>query len=204
MDVFQAVLFFAFSATITPGPNNIMILSSGLNYGIRASMPHLFGICLGFPLMVLLVGLGFGLVFEQWPALHFYIKLAGVLYLLYLAWKIGSASPTRIESGHAKPFGFWQAAAFQWINGKAWIMASGAVAAFISLQSLHPFGDLLQICAAFLLVAFPCVGVWLGFGAWLKQYLNQPLYRRLFNLLMALLLVGSVFPVIRELLQEVQ
>ncbi|WP_337841985.1 LysE family translocator [Rheinheimera sp.] len=202
MDVFQAVLFFAFSATITPGPNNIMILSSGLNYGVRASLPHLFGICLGFPLMVLLVGLGFGLVFERWPALHYWIKLAGVLYLLYLAWKIGSASPTRIESGHARPFGFWQAAAFQWVNGKAWIMASGAVAAFISLQTQQPLGDLLQICAAFLLVAFPCVGLWLGFGAWLKQYLNQPLYRRLFNILMALLLVGSVLPVIQELVQE--
>jgi len=202
MDVFIAVMFFAFSTTITPGPNNIMMLSSGLNYGVRASLPHFFGICLGFPLMVLLVGLGFGLVFERWPDLHLWIKLAGVLYLLYLTLLIATSSPERIEQGQAKPFSFFQAAAFQWVNGKAWIMATGAVAAFVSLQSPQPYWDLAQITAAFLLMAFPCVGLWLGFGALLKRYLNQPLYRRLFNYLMALLLLGSIWPVALELYQQ--
>ncbi len=198
MDVFFAVLFFAFSTTITPGPNNIMMLSSGVNYGVKASLPHFFGICFGFPLMVLLVGLGFGVVFERFPQLHLWIKVAGVLYLLWLAWKIGSATPGSIEGSDAKPFSFLQAALFQWVNGKAWIMASGAVAAFTTVSG-NAWWDVTQITAAFLIVSFPCVGVWLSFGALLRSVLNQPLYQRIFNWAMALLLVLSVAPVLAEL-----
>lgn len=198
MDVFFAVLFFAFSTTITPGPNNIMMLSSGVNYGVKASLPHFFGICFGFPLMVLLVGLGFGVVFERFPQLHLWIKVTGVLYLLWLAWKIGSATPSSIEGSDAKPLSFLQAALFQWVNGKAWIMASGAVAAFTSVSG-NAWWDITQITAAFLLVSFPCVGVWLSFGALLRSVFNQPLYQRIFNWAMALLLVLSVAPVLAEL-----
>lgn len=198
MDVFFAVLFFAFSTTITPGPNNIMMLSSGVNYGVKASLPHFFGICLGFPLMVLLVGLGFGVVFERFPQLHIWIKVIGVLYLLWLAWKIGSATPSSIEGSNAKAFSFLQAALFQWVNGKAWIMASGAVAAFTTVSG-DAWWDVTQITAAFLLVSFPCVGLWLIFGAMLRTLLNQPLYQRIFNWAMALLLVLSVLPVFDEL-----
>lgn len=198
MDVFFAVLFFAFSTTITPGPNNIMMLSSGVNYGVKASLPHFFGICFGFPLMVLLVGLGFGVVFERFPLLHIWIKITGVLYLLWLAWKIGSSTPCSIEGSDAKPFSFLQAALFQWVNAKAWIMASGAVAAFTTVSG-NAWWDVTQITAAFLLVSFPCVGVWLTCGALLRSVLNQPLYQRVFNLTMALLLVLSVGPVLAEL-----
>lgn len=198
MDVFFAVLFFAFSTTITPGPNNIMMLSSGVNYGVKASLPHFFGICFGFPLMVLLVGLGFGVVFERFPQLHLWIKVTGVLYLLWLAWKIGSATPSSIEGSDAKPLSFLQAALFQWVNGKAWIMASGAVAAFTTAAG-NAWWDITQITAAFLLVSFPCVGVWLSFGALLRSVFNQPLYQRIFNWAMALLLVLSVAPVLAEL-----
>ncbi len=198
MDVFFAVLFFAFSTTITPGPNNIMMLSSGVNYGVKASLPHFFGICFGFPLMVLLVGLGFGVVFERFPQLHLWIKVTGVLYLLWLAWKIGSATPSSIEGSDAKPLSFLQAALFQWVNGKAWIMASGAVAAFTRVSG-NAWWDITQITAAFLLVSFPCVGVWLSFGALLRSVFNQPLYQRIFNWAMALLLVLSVAPVLAEL-----
>src|SRR5690606_27046332 len=99
MDLFLAVLFFAFSTTITPGPNNVMIMSSGMNYGIRASLPHLAGICLGFPLMVLLVGLGFGVVFERYPNLHQLIKVLGIAYLIWLAWRIAAAEPKAIAQG---------------------------------------------------------------------------------------------------------
>lgn len=201
MDVFFAVLFFAFSTTITPGPNNIMMLSSGVNYGVKASLPHFFGICFGFPLMVLLVGLGFGVVFERVPSLHLWIKLVGVLYLLWLAWKIGSSTPSRIEGSDAKPFSFLQASLFQWVNGKAWIMASGAVAAFTSVSG-QAWWDVLQITAAFLLVSFPCVGLWLCFGALLRSILNQALYQRLFNWTMALLLLLSIAPVLSELYNE--
>jgi threonine/homoserine/homoserine lactone efflux protein len=198
VDVFFAVLFFAFSTTITPGPNNIMMLSSGVNYGVKASLPHFLGICLGFPLMVLLVGLGFGVVFERFPQLHIWIKVAGVLYLLWLAWRIGSSTPSSIEGSDAKPLSFLQAALFQWVNGKAWIMASGAVAAFTTVTG-HIWWEVTQITAAFLLVSFPCVGVWLTFGALLRTVLNKPLYQRIFNWTMALLLVLSVMPVLVEL-----
>jgi len=201
VDVFFAVLFFAFSSTITPGPNNIMMMSSGVNHGVKASLPHLFGICVGFPLMVLCIGFGFGVVLTNLPWLHFFIKVAGVLYLCWLAWKIGSSTPTSLEGNHNKPLNFWQAAAFQWVNGKAWVMASGAVAAFTSMQGQF-YQDVMQITLAFLLMSLPCVGCWLLFGAMLRRWLDQPGPQRIFNISMALLLLGSVWPVVLELWQQ--
>ncbi|GAB59960.1 LysE family translocator [Rheinheimera nanhaiensis] len=198
MDLLFAVLFFAFSTTITPGPNNVMIMSSGVNYGIKASLPHWLGICVGFPLMVLLVGLGFGVVFERYPHLHQLIKVLGVAYLLWLAWRIASAEPKAIEQGKSKPFSFMQAALFQWINGKAWVMASGAIAAFTTVGGVY-WLEVSIITAAFLLVAFPCVGVWLVFGAVLRKVLTKALFQRLFNITMAIILVLSVVPVLLEI-----
>lgn len=198
MDLFLAVLFFAFSTTITPGPNNVMIMSSGVNYGIKASVPHWLGICLGFPLMVLLVGLGFGAVFDRYPHLHQLIKVVGVAYLIWLAWRIASAEPKAIEKGKSKPFSFIQAALFQWVNGKAWVMASGAVAAFTTVGGVY-WLEVSVITAAFLLVAFPCVGAWLVFGAALRAVLTKPLFQRIFNICMAIILVLSVVPVMIEI-----
>ena len=198
MDLLLAVLFFAFSTTITPGPNNVMIMSSGVNYGIRASVPHWLGICLGFPLMVLLVGLGFGIVFERYPHLHQLIKVLGVAYLMWLAWRIASAEPKAIEQGKSKPFSFMQAALFQWVNGKAWVMASGAVAAFTSVGGVY-WQEVSIITLAFLLVAFPCVGVWLVFGAALRKILTKAMFQRVFNITMAIILVLSVVPVLVEI-----
>jgi len=198
MDLFLAVLFFAFSTTITPGPNNVMIMSSGVNYGIKQSVPHWLGICLGFPLMVLLVGLGFGVIFDRYPHLHQLIKILGTAYLIWLAWRIASARPETIATGKSKPFSFIQAALFQWVNGKAWVMASGAVAAFTSVTGVYWY-QVFMITLAFLLVAFPCVGVWLVFGAWLRKVLTQPLFQRIFNILMGGILLLSVLPVIMEI-----
>ncbi len=198
LDLLLAVLFFAFATTITPGPNNVMIMSSGVNYGVRASVPHLLGICLGFPLMVLLVGLGFAVVFERYPHLHQLIKVLGVAYLIWLAWCIASAEPKAIAQGKSKPFSFIQAALFQWVNGKAWVMASGAVAAFTSVGGVY-WQEVSIITLAFLLVAFPCVGVWLLFGAGLRSILTKPLFQRMFNICMALILVLSVVPVLVEI-----
>lgn len=200
MDLFLAVLFFAFSTTITPGPNNVMIMSSGVNYGIKASVPHWLGICLGFPLMVLLVGLGFGAVFDRYPHLHQLIKVVGVAYLIWLAWRIASAEPKAIEKGKSKPFSFMQAALFQWVNGKAWVMASGAVAAFTTVGGVY-WLEVSVITAAFLLVAFPCVGAWLVFGAGLRAVLTKPLFQRIFNICMAIILLLSVVPVVIEIWQ---
>lgn len=199
MDVFFAVLFFAFSSTITLGPNNIMIMSSGVNYGIKASLPHLLGICLGFPMMVLLVGFGFGVVFQQYPWLHQLIKILGIVYLLWLAWRIASSRPGSVDGQQRPPLSFWQAALFQWINGKAWVMASGAIAAFTSLAGSFYF-DVAQITAAFLLMSFPCVGTWLVFGSLLRPLLAKPAVQRIFNVTMGLLLAGSVIPVVYGML----
>jgi len=197
-EIFIAVLFFAFSTTITPGPNNVMIMSSGMNYGIQRSLPHFFGICFGFPLMVLLVGLGFGVIFDRFPNLHQLIKVLGVLYLLWLAWHIGTAEPQAIQRGDKKPLTLWQAVLFQWVNAKAWVMATGAVAAFTTVQG-SPLLEVAAITLAFLLMAFPCVGVWLMFGSLLRKLLKNALMHRLFNISMALILVLSIVPVIIEL-----
>ncbi|WP_372625182.1 LysE family translocator [Arsukibacterium sp.] len=198
MELFLAVLFFAFSTTITPGPNNVMIMSSGVNYGIKQSVPHWLGICFGFPLMVLLVGLGFGVIFDRYPHLHQLIKIAGTLYLIWLAWRIASARPETIATGQSKPFTFLQAALFQWVNGKAWVMASGAVAAFTSVTGVY-WWQVAMITLAFLMMAFPCVGVWLVFGAGLRKVLTKPLFQRIFNMFMGSILLLSVLPVIAQI-----
>lgn len=201
MEVFFAVLSFAFSSTITPGPNNLMMLASGVNYGVKASLPHLIGICLGFPLMVLLVGLGFGAVFSQFPALHSIIKWLGIVYLLYLAWKIASSAPRALDGGNGQPFSFWQAAAFQWVNVKAWMMATGAIAAFTTVGGAV-FWDVTQIVLAFFVMSFPCVGAWLVFGAMLQNLLQTASAQRVFNIVMGLILASSVVPMLVEEFQQ--
>ena len=201
MELYLAIFLFATAATITPGPNNIMILTSGLNFGIKRSIPHLMGVCFGFPAMVVLVGLGFGVVFERYPIFHQAIKILGVLYLLYLSWCIARSAPTSLSSDNIKPFTFFKAALFQWINPKAWVMATGAVAAYTTNTSDIVL-QVLFIAFAFLAVAFPCVSMWLIFGVTLKKVLKKPSSQRLFNWAMALLLVASVIPVINEIFIE--
>ncbi len=203
MDVFFAVLFFAFSSTITPGPNNLMMLSSGLNYGVKASLPHLAGICGGFPLMVLLIGMGMGAVFTALPWLHIAIKVIGVIYLCWLAWRIATSPVSSLETQQKPPLTFWQALLFQWVNAKAWVMATGAVAAFTTLGG-SLWWEVSQITLAFLLLSVPCVGCWLLFGAALRRVLTQVLWQRMFNYTMALLLFGSMWPIFTELWQLAQ
>ncbi len=165
MEYYFAILLFAFTASITPGPNNVMIMTSGVNYGVRHSLPHFFGICLGFPVMVILVGLGIGTVFERFPVVHEVIKVVGVAYLLYLSWRIATASPVSLEGGQGKPLTFWQAVLFQWVNPKAWVMVTGAVAAFTSVSN-GIYLQVLLITSAFTLAVFPLCGdvddLWAG------------------------------------------
>lgn len=130
MELVFAIALFAFSSGITPGPNNIMLMTSGVNFGIRLSLPHLAGICIGFPCMVLAIGLGLSAVFQAYPLLHLIIKYVGIAYLLYLAWLIANSSSRMEGKQTAKPLSFVQAAAFQWVNPKGWIMAVGAIATF--------------------------------------------------------------------------
>ena len=199
MEYYLALFLFALTATITPGPNNIMIMTSGLNFGIRNSLPHFMGICLGFPTMVALVGFGFSVIFERYPAFHEIIKVLGVLYLLYLSWRIATSPVRSLEGKKSKPLSFIQAVVFQWVNPKAWVMATGAISAYTSLGS-DIFWQVIYISLIFLFVAFPCVGCWLFFGVGLRRYLRDPLHQKLFNVTMAILLVLSITPIISELI----
>lgn len=201
MELLFALLVFAGSTTITPGPNNIMMLASGVNFGVRKSLPHYLGICFGFPIMVMLVGCGLGFVFAQYPLIHQVINVIGIGYLLYLAWCIADSAPQALDAKHAKPFSFWQAFAFQWVNPKAWIMATGAVAAYTTAGD-SVYAQVLLIAGVFFLVSFPCIGAWLCFGVGLKRFLKDPLHHKVFNITMAFLLLASVVPIVADLLSK--
>ncbi|MDF2178396.1 LysE family translocator [Aliiglaciecola sp. CAU 1673] len=197
---YAALSLFILVGCITPGPNNLMILASGVNYGIRPSLPHLFGINLGFTLMVMGVGLGMAGVFALYPMLHEVLKVLGSVYLLWLAWKIASAPVQRIDIKKRKPFSFLQAALFQWVNPKAWILATGTVVTF-SLAHLEYSRQVVEIAILYLVLGMPCTATWLGFGTGLKRFLASPPRLRTFNVSMGLLLALSLWPVLAELWQ---
>ncbi len=183
--------------SFTPGPNNILVASSGVNFGFRRTMPHILGITFGFPLMLLAVGLGFAKIFIALPMLHVALKYSSIVYLLYLAWRIATASQADSVRGTAKPITFLQAAAFQWTNGKAWVAVVSAVTTYTVVNSSLP----LQICAIAALalaVSFASVSCWTLFGHFLRDYLHTELRRRLFNYGMAALLLLSIIPVFWE------
>lgn len=151
--------------------------------------------------MVIMVGMGLGLVFEQYPTVHYIIKVLGIVYLIYLSWLIASAPMSALEGNSGHPLTFIGAVLFQWVNPKAWVMITGAIAAYSTVnQDLYT--QVLTITSAFLLVTFPCVTAWLYFGVTLKKYLKNNLYQRYFNIIMALLLLLSIAPVILELVTE--
>ncbi len=199
LEISQALLLFTFSTSITPGPNNVMMLASGLNYGIKRSLLHLVGIAVGFTFMVLVVGAGFGLLFTRYPHIHEVIKIAGLIYLLILAWRIATTVPKGLDGSNRLPINFVQAALFQWLNPKAWMMATSGVATFLNAGEGQTF-QLLQIAGTFMLASFTCTGSWLVFGAALKHVLNKPQYMQIFNLVMAGLLLLSIMPTLRQLI----
>ncbi len=188
-------------AAVTPGPNNVMLTTTGLNFGVRRGIPHLLGICIGFPVMLALIGLGFGTLFQVYPLLHDAIKVVGILYLLFLAWKIATTRGGGGAASQSKPINFWQAAAFQWVNAKAWIMGSSALAAYTTLDG-NFFLQVAIICLSFAIITLPCAGIWLVFGAGLQRFLHNPLHLRRFNIAMALLLVASIVPVVIDLVSK--
>ncbi|MGK0376012.1 MAG: threonine/homoserine/homoserine lactone efflux protein [Arenicella sp.] len=195
MEIHPSLIPFAIAAAFTPGPNNIMIMSSGLNFGWRASMPHFFGICFGFPSMFLAVGFGLGYLFERFELLHEFIQVSGILYLLYLSWRIATAAPANLEGGQSsKPLSFVQAALFQWVNPKAWIMGTSAIAAYTTVGADINL-QILLVGLVFFLMTFPSAGVWMMFGAGLKKILADLRHQKVFNLTMALVLAASVAPI---------
>lgn len=171
-------------------------MASGLNFGPRASMPHFFGICFGFPSMFLAVGFGLGYLFERFAFLHAFIQVAGILYLLYLSWRIAVSAPANLDEEQAsKPLTFAQAALFQWINPKAWTMGASAIAAYTTVGPDLNL-QILLVGFVFFSMTFPSAGVWMMFGASLKRVLGDPKKQKIFNVSMALLLVASVAPIV--------
>jgi threonine/homoserine/homoserine lactone efflux protein len=188
-----ALLGFAFVTSVTPGPNNMMLLASGVNFGFRRTVPHMLGISLGHAVMVFLVGLGIAGLFKAWPPALLILKLASVAYMLWLAWKIAHAAAPDEGRGQARPMTFLQAAAFQWVNPKAWAMALGAVAAYVPEPSAWSYASVALVFAA---VNLPSVSVWAGAGQALRAWLEAPGRLRAFNWGMAGLLVLSLWPVV--------
>lgn len=189
-----AFVSFAFVSSITPGPNNAMLLASGVNYGFRRTVPHIAGVSLGCVAMLILVGFGLGEVFAAVPLIYGVLRYAGAAYLLWLAWNIARAGPMTVRGAGARPMTFWQAAAFQWVNPKAWIMVVGAVSTYAPRDA---YGRNVVVLAVLLgLVNAPSICIWAGFGTVLRPLLSHPVRVRVFNVTMALLLVLSLLPVL--------
>ena len=202
MHTLIAAVAFATVTSVTPGPNNMMLLASGVNYGFRATVPHMLGISAGFLLLLMAAGLGLGALLQRWPELHLGLKVLGASYMVWLAWKLWRADvevPDLADDALGKaasgPLGFWGAAAFQWVNPKAWMMALGAIAAFVGPQGAwNAVWMLALLCAA---VNLPCVSVWAYAGAKLSRWLAQPERRKAFNTVMALALLLTIWPMLQ-------
>ena len=195
-DAFMALVVFAFVSSITPGPNNLMLLTSGVNFGFRRTIPHMLGIGAGFVALLLGVGFGLGALLSAYPQLHLALKIAGGAYLLYLAWRIAlSRSMGEKGEGGARPMTFLEAAAFQWVNPKAWVMAITAMAVYSSPE--RPFLTVVLIAGAFGLVNLPCVSSWAGFGVALRSFLADPVRHKWFNIAMGVALAATLWPMLR-------
>lgn len=195
LDVFLALLAFAFVMAFTPGPNNIMLAASGVNFGFARTVPHMVGVSIGFVVLMLACGAGLGVAFTLVPSLHVALKVAGAAYMLWLAWKVATAHQTRDEDrGPARPLTFWQAALFQWVNPKGLVAALSAVAIYV--RPGHERQDLLIMLIVFGLVTAGSVATWAGFGVALRRLLRDPRHARVFNGTMALLLVASIVPMV--------
>lgn len=197
LDAALALVSFAFVTSITPGPNNIMLTASGVNFGFTRTIPHMLGIGAGFMALLLAVGFGIGVVFTVFPPLKTVLKVIGAAYMLWLAWKIAHTGGAG-EGGQppAQPLTFWEAAGFQWINPKAWVMALGAMAVYVRPD--HLIADVTTVTLIFGLVNVPSVGTWAAFGHVLRTALRDPKKVRAFNVVMALLLVASILPMVAE------
>ncbi|MBL4646243.1 MAG: hypothetical protein COA52_02875 [Hyphomicrobiales bacterium] len=188
-ELFLALAAFAFVTSITPGPNNLMLMASGANFGFRRTIPHMLGVALGFVFMVVLVGLGLAQLFDAYPLSHTILKVLSVAYLLYLAWKIANSAPPSEVAKSGTPMTFIQAALFQWVNPKAWTMALTAVSVYAPSQN---FAAIMLVAAIFGAINLPSVSTWTVLGQQMRRVLTNHTRLRIFNISMALLLVGSL------------
>ena len=192
-DLIPALAAFAFVSSITPGPNNLMLLASGANFGFQRTIPHMLGIGLGFVVMVLLVGAGLVQVFDTYPISHQILKIGSVLYLLYLAYRIATAAPAKAGQAKGKPMTFLQAAAFQWVNPKAWSMALTAVTVYTPDTTLAAIA---LVAAVFGAINLPAVSSWTLLGQQMARVLTNRARLAAFNWTMAALLIASLYPVV--------
>ncbi|MEM9704492.1 MAG: LysE family translocator [Pseudomonadota bacterium] len=195
-ELFTAFAAFAFVSSITPGPNNLMLMASGANFGMRRTIPHALGVSIGFSLMTTLVGVGvFGLL-KAYPPILIAMRIIGAGYLLYLAFKIATAAaPVDENDGRAsgKPFTFFQAMAFQWVNPKAWTMALTAISLYAPGNAI---ATIFVIAGVYCVINLPCVSAWALAGVGSRQLLKRQGALRVFNIAMAALLVVTLAPVI--------
>ncbi|UZD90303.1 LysE family translocator [Cognatishimia activa] len=190
-EILTALVAFAFVTSITPGPNNMMLLASGANFGFTRTIPHMLGIGIGFTVMVMLVGAGLMQLFDAWPPSYTILKVLSAGYMLWLAWKIAhSASPVGMSAG-AKPMNFLQAALFQWVNPKAWTMALSAITLYAPGRE---FIAVLWVALVFGSINLPCVSSWTILGQKLRLILSNPKRLVAFNWTMAALLIVSLIP----------
>jgi threonine/homoserine/homoserine lactone efflux protein len=196
-DYLIGLFMFCLVMSVTPGPNNIMLMASGMNYGVKRTLPHAAGIQFGWPLMILLVGLGLGQVFERFPTLLTVLKIISAIYMLWLAWKIATASaPKEAGASAGKPMTFLQAALFQWVNGKAWMMALATISAYTIPGN---FGlSVAAVVIMYFLTGFVSTAGWVGFGTALRAFLTDERWRKWINAGLAAALVLSLWPMLRH------
>jgi threonine/homoserine/homoserine lactone efflux protein len=191
-----SLLGFSVAMYITPGPNNVMVAASAASYGVRATVPHMFGIAVGFACMLALVCAGLGSALVNYPLLLPLFRWGGTIWLLWLAWKIATAAPPG-EGGRRRLLGFTGAVAFQWVNPKAWLIAVGAAGEYLT-PNQPIIIQLARIFLIFLVVGMPCLMVWALLGSGAGRLLHSPARLRAFNVAMAMLLVLSMLPVLIE------
>lgn len=194
-EILIALIGFAFASSITPGPNNLMLMASGANYGLRRTVPHMLGISLGHAFMVVMVGVVLLRVFEAYPVLNTVLKVLSASYMIWLAWKIANAVAPEAKEVTGKPFTFLQAAAFQWVNPKAWFMAITAISAYAPQDRGIWIGSLI-VAVVFSATNLPSVTVWAWMGVQVRRWLGTARRLRTFNISMAVLLVGSLYPML--------
>ncbi len=197
-ELLLGLVTFSLVATITPGPNNMMLLASGVTYGFRRTIPHIIGISSGCAFMVFALGWGMAGIAPRLPMLFSVLHVVSTAYLLWLAWRIATASGPHDATAKGRPLRFIDAAAFQWVNPKAWAMVLGAVASFARPEDLVL--DVPVIAAVLIVVGLPCIMLWAGAGMMLRNVLRDPRVLRGFNMLMATLLVASILPGLRDLI----
>jgi threonine/homoserine/homoserine lactone efflux protein len=195
LELFLAQVVFASVMAFTPGPNNVLLAASGVNFGFMRTLPHIWGVTVGFDVLLIAAAVGVGFLFHAFPALHTVIKIGGALYMLFLAWKVATAHQGRAEGDvPARPFTFMQAAAFQWINPKALIAVIGGVALYV--RPGYEWIDFPVMLVVMTVATLGAVALWTGFGVALRQFLRDPGRARIFNISMALLLVVSIVPMV--------